>query len=200
MTAQTRKPTIRAYAAGPLAAAVILILAVTGCAPDRPEVSVQTGDNDREPKMAFVEPDDSEDPGAAFDFAAPELFTGEMVSGQELFTDAPTIITFIDPNCPVCVSEGPKLAEAAAEHPGVNFVVVHGYSNAQAYAGFVHRSDLHTENMVHLVDTEGVLTNRYNLLFQPSSLLVNGSGQMTVAAGSLGVEGINEAVAIITDT
>ncbi len=178
-----------------LGAAVALAFGLASCAADRPEVVM--AERDTETQMAFVEPENSEDAGEAFEFAAPELFTGQMVDGKDLFVDSPAIVTFVDPNCPVCLSEGPKLAEAAQEHPGVNFVIVHGYSNAQSYADYVNRSDLNVENMIHLVDTEGVLTNRFGLLFQPSSLLIDDGGNMTVAAGSLGVDGINEAVAII---
>lgn len=178
-----------------LLAVAALTFGLSACSAEREEIGFEDPAN--QPELAFVESEDGPAEADAFDFIAPELFTGQPVDGSDLFIDSPTIITFVDPNCPVCVSEGPKLAEAAAEHANVNFVVIHGYSGAEAYASYVDRSDLHVENMVHLVDNDGTLTNRFGLLFQPSSILVDGDGNMTVASGAMGVEGINEAVAII---
>ncbi len=196
---------------------------MSGCAPQRGEL-VETGfsDGDRT-EMAMVEVEDDgvtldssgsdsqmsdadnpaddgpvDDQSELFAFAAPELYSGIMVDGRELYQDAPVIMSFVVPGCPVCVTEGPKLATAAIDTPDVNFVVVHSFGSYDEFVGYITSAELATENITHVVDIDGTLWERFGVTSQPSSILVDGEGVVTSFRGALGDDGLLRAISTVT--
>ncbi len=219
-------PVSNRAALGPVLIAAVALFAAS-CAPSRGEL-VETGfsDGDRT-ELAMVEVEDDEvrldttspgnsgdnqgnDAGAGaeagpvddqselFAFAAPELYSGIMVSGRELYDDAPIIMSFVVPGCPVCVTEGPKLAAAAIDTPDVNFVVVHSFGEYDEFVGYINSAELATENITHLVDVDGTLWNRFGVASQPSSILVDQGGLVTSFSGALGDDGLLRAISTVT--
>ena len=156
-------------------------------------------EDDNPPELTFSDEVGVDIPAAAFDFVASELFSGDPVDGAALFENAPTMLVFADPNCPICVADGPELAEAALEISDVNVVVVHSFAQSEAYLAYVERSDLSAESILHIVDTEGVLSLRFGLTATPATVMVAADGQVTVVSGALGVEGFKEAADLLVN-
>lgn len=147
----------------------------------------ESGFTDENPvDLVFAEESEAgEVPAEAFDFTAAELYTGEPISGTEILSNSPTLINFVDPNCPICVTEGPELAEAANDFADVNVVVVHGFAQSAAYVSYVERSELNAESILHVVDNEGALSRRFGLTVTPATVMVDENGKVTVARGGL---------------
>lgn len=135
---------------------------------------------------------------ANFAFRAPELYTGQIVEGTELFSNAPLIVVFVQPSCDICHVEAPKLAYAAELHPEINYVMVHGFGTTDEFLEFNDGFDLSQENVIHLVDTEGVLWNRFGVTSQPSSVLVDIDGVVSTSRGALGDDGLARAAGQVT--
>ena len=86
-----------------------------------------------------------------FAFTAPELFTGSSVSGLELYDDAPMIVSFVSPSCPICVTEGPEIAFAADMHPDITYLVVHSGADTESYRSFAEEAGLYQElSLIHI--------------------------------------------------
>ena len=182
--------------------AVGLSLLTTACSGVRGELEESGRPVDDAPtELAF-----EGDPEAAglegtqvnFAFRAPELYTGDMIEGAELFADAPMIMVFAVPSCDVCHIEGPKLARAAEIHPEINYVVVHSFGTTDEYLDYIDNAGLIQENVLHLVDGEGVLWERFGVVSQPSSVLVDADGLVTTSRGALGDDGLARAAAQVT--
>lgn len=133
-----------------------------------------------------------------FAFRAPELYTGELIEGTELFSNAPVIMVFVVPSCDICHVEAPKLANAAELHPEINYVMVHGFGETTDFLEFNDGFDLSQENVIHLVDTEGALWERFGVTSQPSSVLVDLDGEVSTSRGALGDDGLARAAAQVT--
>lgn len=182
--------------------AVGLSLLTSACTGVRGELEESGQPIDEAPtELAFEgEPEvaDLEGTQVNFAFRAPELYTGDMVEGAELFADAPLIMVFAVPSCDVCHVEGPKLARAAEIHPEINYVVVHSFGTTDEYLDYIDNSGLIQENVLHLVDAEGVLWERFGVVSQPSSVLVDTDGLVTTSRGALGDDGLARAAAQVT--
>lgn len=129
-----------------------------------------------------------------FQFTATDLFGGGAIEGMDLYEGRPTIMTFVVPSCPVCQSEGPLIAQAAERHSDVTFVVVHSAGTEQDYLDFVFASELETENIIHITDTEMALWQRFGVRSQPSTVLVDSEGRLTSSVGALNHDGLDRAV------
>ena len=174
---------------------VSVALGLTACSAELDESGFTEGDP---VDLVFAEESEGNDvPAAAFDFVAQELFTGEMVAGADILSNSPTLLNFVDPNCPICVTEGPELAEAAGDFANVNVVVVHGFAQSEAYVSYVERSDLNGESILHIVDNEGALSRRFGLTVTPATVLVDADGKVTVARGGLDSQGFRDAAELI---
>lgn len=126
----------------------------------------------------------------AFAFSATELFSRNAVVGTDLVNDQPTIITFVVPQCPVCVAEGLELAESAANNPEITYVLVHSGGTADAYDTYISSSGLTMSNVVHLDDSPGLLWARFGVIQQPTSVQIDAEGEVTQSLGALGEDGL----------
>lgn len=182
---------------------VALALAAAGCssvkgelsAPpeEAPPVTLQMADGPVEEA-----PTDPEAAAGAFAFEAPELYGNAVVSGAELYQNSPAIITFVSPTCPVCVEEGPKLANAAEDNPDINYVVVHSFGDREMYLDYNDASALGQENVIHIVDHDGVLWDRFGVSAQPSTVLIDSEGQLSSSRGALQDDGLVRAAEFVT--
>ncbi|MEM7092349.1 MAG: TlpA disulfide reductase family protein [Actinomycetota bacterium] len=126
-----------------------------------------------------------------FEFFAQELYTAEAVSGRALYNSGPVLMTFSVPSCPICVEEAPDIAAVAANNPGITFVIVHSRGSQTEYEAFVEATGLDTpNNVVNLVDADLALWNRFRVIQQPTSVLVDHEGKLSITRGALAAEGL----------
>lgn len=187
----------------PLIALMTLVLIGTGCSGVRGSlVETNVGDQTEEAVAESLAPEVLDDGSVAigttatsapFAFTAPELFTGASVSGLELYNDAPMIVTFVSPTCPVCLTEGPEIANAAELYPDITYLVVHGGADTDSYRSFADEQGLYQENVIHVEDESGVLWERFGVVATPSTLLVDGEGRVTQSTGALELQGHEQA-------
>lgn len=133
----------------------------------------------------------------AFEFFAPELFTGASVSGQDLYATGPVLMTFVAPDCVVSTQDSEAFALTAEEHLSVTFVFVHTNGDATTYERFVEDADLYQQNVIHINDSDLTLWNRFGIQTQPSSVLVKRDGRTAVTDGGLGHDGLFTAMELI---
>ena len=131
----------------------------------------------------------------AFAFSATELFSRNFSTGTSLVANGPVIITFVVPQCAVCVAEGPELAASAANNPDVTYVFVHSGGTAESYGDYVATSGLHLENIVHLDDSPGRLWARFGVVQQPTSVFLGADGSLSQSLGALGGTQLEQVVA-----
>ncbi len=179
-------------------AAAALLLAATGCSGVRGEL-VESGAEDDESSAELTFSDGSDRQATLFDFTAPDLYTGAPVDGNDMRDNAPLIMTFVVPSCPICVTEAPKLANAAEANPGVNFVVVHSFGEVDDFFEYTNAADLTHENTIHVVDVDGTLWERFGIEAQPSSILVDDAGRVSSTRGALGDDGLLRALGTVSD-
>ena len=97
----------------------------------------------------------------------------------------PAVLWFWAPWCTICRVEAPDVAEVAAEYAGqVAVIGVAGRGDAASMREFV--ADTGTGSFPHLVDEEGRLWNRFDVVSQPAFVFVDRSGVIETFAGSLG--------------
>ena len=133
----------------------------------------------------------------AFSFFATELFTGRSVSGAELVADGPVVMSFLVPQCSVCVAAAPDLAVSAAENPDITYVFVHSGASAEDYRAFLDETGLghggeQSNNTVHIDDSPGLLWARFGVIQQPTNVLVSHDGAVTQALGALSKPQLDE--------
>ena len=133
----------------------------------------------------------------AFDFIGPELFSGALVDGTDLYESGPVLMTFVSPTCAVSIEDGPSYSEAAAWNQSVTFVFVHTDGDQESFQQFVEDADLFHQNVIHINDEDLVLWNRFGIDTQPSTVLVDRDGRASLASGGLGYEGLATAIALL---
>lgn len=132
-----------------------------------------------------------------FAFTADALLSDDVIDGVDLYEDRPTIVTFVTPTCPICAVEGPFIAEAAAANPDVTIAIVHSQGTPTDHLAYVDRHELDLANIVHIDDPDMALWTRFNVISQPSSVLVASDGATTFSTGALGTNGFERAVALL---
>ncbi len=126
----------------------------------------------------------------AFSFFATELFTGRSVSGAELVADGPVVMSFLVPQCSVCIAAGPDLVTSAMENPDITYVMVHSGGSTEDYSSYLDevgfdRSGSGQHNVFHLDDSPGLLWSRFGVIQQPTNVLIEADGSVTQALGAL---------------
>lgn len=168
---------------------------------------VESGFADPEDAIAMLEPTEVADDSSAtfggdthnalapeaFSFTAPELFRGTPVRGTTLNESGPVLMTFVSPGCPISAEEAAEYAIAAEKWEEVNFVIVHSGAARADYLEWVENADLFAQNILHLEDTDGVLSDRFLIEYTPTTLLVDAEGNVTRTIGALGHEGLANA-------
>jgi len=134
---------------------------------------------------------------APFAFVADDLLSSDQVHGIDLYESRPTIVSFVTPTCPICEVEGPMIAQAAAESPDVTIVVVHSQGTAADHLAYVEKHQLNLPNLVHIKDPDMALWLRFNVVSQPSSVLINADGATSFSTGALGTNGYQRAVELV---
>ena len=97
-------------------------------------------------------------------------------------------MTFVVPQCPVCISEAPKLANSAADNSEITYVIVHSGGTADDYRAFTTSSGLDLQNVLHLDDSAGLLWARFGVVQQPTNIFINSSGEVSQSLGALSAE------------
>lgn len=153
-------------------ASVALTLAACAGAPaEAPEPGDVTDVSDRLPTAPPTE--------AGASFTATTL-DGEQIESSEL--DPPLVLWFWAPWCTICQAEGPGLAEVAAEFEGqVRFYGVPGLGTAEQMQAFV--ADTGTEDLIHLVDADGSIWQRFGVIATPAHLFVSADGAVELQNG-----------------
>lgn len=168
-----------------------VVALVSGCSAGSDELAEQTST-----EQASVE--ELEELGVArFDFSAPELETNRIIEGADLFEQRPLIMTFVVPDCPVCVEEGPLLAAAAESNSEVTYVFVHSGADEAAYNNYVQNSRLVGENVIHVRDDGAATWELFGVTEQPSTVLVAADGTTTISVGALGEDGLESAAQLV---
>lgn len=134
----------------------------------------------------------------AFDFFAPELFSGAPVSGADLFQSGPVLMTFVSPSCAVSIEDGPDFADSAEWNQSITYVFVHTDGDQESFEQFVEHADLFHQNIIHINDEDLTLWNRFGIETQPSTVLLNRDGQASVTSGGLDYEGLATATSLLT--
>lgn len=130
----------------------------------------------------------------AFNFVSSNLDGAEPLSGIDLVSGGPVIMTFVVPQCPVCISEAPTLAQSAAQHPEVTYVMVHSGGTTADYRDFNLSSGLNLANVVHLDDSAGYLWARFGVIQQPTNLFIDSGGAVSQSLGALSAEDLEQVV------
>lgn len=122
-------------------------------------------------------------------------FTATTLAGEDLdaatLAGEPVVLWFWTPWCTICRAEAPGIARVAADLDGqVTFVGVPGFGEEADMRAFVE--DTGTAGLEHLVDADGSLWQRFEVVSQPAFAFVAADGSMEVFAGALGEQGLRE--------
>jgi thiol-disulfide isomerase/thioredoxin len=155
-------------------------LALTACAP-----GAAPGDTTAEapPAASSASAGDASGGGtAALNLRGPTL-DGDSFDSSRL-AGRPVVLWFWAPWCTICRAEGPDVAAVAAEYAGqVELIGVAGRGDVESMRSFV--ADTGTGSLVHLVDEDGAVWNRFGVVSQPAFVFVDRSGATDTFAGSL---------------
>lgn len=141
--------------------------------------------------------DSAERAAMAFDFTTQELYSGGAVDGAELLGQGAVIVTFVQPGCDISVDQGPSIAEAAQMYSEVIFVIIHSGGSGDQYISFAEGNNLVHENIVHLQDDRGALSQRFGIDAYPSTLLVDLDGRASTVTGAMSEDGLDQALDIV---
>ena len=133
-----------------------------------------------------------------FNFSARDAFDDTPVAGSELYGDSAMIMAFVTPSCPVCIEEGPKLANSAQLNPGIEYVIIHSAGTTEQYLEFAEATGLWGDNIRHLVDGDTSLWAHFGVLAQPSYVLVNKEGHLLSSVGALQDHGLARAAELLS--
>jgi thiol-disulfide isomerase/thioredoxin len=107
-----------------------------------------------------------------------DVFDSRRLAGR------PAVLWFWAPWCTVCRAEAPEVAEVAADYAGqVEVIGVAGRGDLESMRSFV--TDTGTGSFPHLVDEDGAVWNRFEVVSQPAFVFVNRAGEIDTFAGSL---------------
>ncbi len=131
--------------------------------------------------------------GAAPEVAAPAegppVFTATTLSGGQFdsraaFGARPTVLWFWAPWCTICRAEALEVRRVAQELGGqVSVVGVAGRGEQAAMREFVAQTG--TEDLVHVVDSDGTVWSSFGVVAQPAFAFVGADGSVEVFNGAL---------------
>lgn len=132
-----------------------------------------------------------------WDFEAVSLDHGGPIVGAEIGA-GPAIIGFVTPWCPVCQSEAPDIADAAAKNPDITYVLIHSSGTETEHQDFITDGGLTAANIVNVGDAGGKLWQRFSVVSQPSYVLVDSNGLLRSSVGQLEHDGLVRAADLVT--
>lgn len=101
----------------------------------------------------------------------------------------PIVLWFWAPWCFVCRSEAPNVNIAIHHEAGAaTFMGVAGLGPAHDMRSFVHST--HTEQIVHLADTDGSIWNAFGIVAQPSFAFITADRRISTYTGTLGASNL----------
>ncbi len=112
-----------------------------------------------------------------------KTITGAKFNGREL-AGKPAILWFWAPWCSICRGEAPDVASLASAFKGkVRVIGVAGLGPVTDMKRFV--ADTRTGNFAHLADTDGSIWGHFQIVSQPSFILISATGVAYRQVGSL---------------
>jgi thiol-disulfide isomerase/thioredoxin len=135
-------------------------------------------------------------PGSTTGADAPEAaldFRGTTLDGRPFdamtLAGTPVVLWFWAPWCTICRAEAPDVAEVAAEYAGrATFLGVPGLGEVTDMREFV--ADTGTGGLMHVVDADGSLWQRFGVVSQPAYVFVGADGTVQAFGGSLDPESL----------
>ena len=160
-----------------LAALAVLALALAACS-GSPAETPEPGEASPVAGLSTEAPPEEDGPG----------FTATTLDGDQIesasFAGTPVVLWFWAPWCTICQAEGPGLAEVAAEFEGqIEFVGVAGLGSVEEMQVFV--ADTGTDGLVHMVDDDGSIWQRFGVVATPSHGFVTSEGDVEIERGWL---------------
>ncbi len=141
--------------------------------------------------------DDEASAAVAIDFVATGLHSNAPINGTSLLGDGSAIVTFVQPGCEFSTVHSELLA-AAADVGDVSFVFVHSGGSRESFLEFTNATGLSHENVVHLDDRSGIITQRFGIDMFPATMLVAADGSLSRTSGALDQERLDSAIALVT--
>jgi thiol-disulfide isomerase/thioredoxin len=127
---------------------------------------------------------------AALDFRATTL-DGRPFDAMTL-TGTPVVLWFWAPWCTICRAEAPHVAEVAAEYADrATFLGVPGLGEVADMREFV--ADTGMDGLMHVVDADGSLWQRFGVVSQPAYVFVGADGTVQAFGGSLDRDSLRQA-------
>jgi thiol-disulfide isomerase/thioredoxin len=174
------RSTLSRGAASWWAASAAAALALTACAPSAGLGGTTAGAPPAASSVPAAEP--SGGGTAALNLRGSTLDGGSFDSSR--LAGRPVVLWFWAPWCTICRAEAPDVAEVAAEYAGrVEVIGVAGRGDLASMRSFV--ADTGTGSLVHLVDEDGAVWNRFGVVSQPTFVFVDAAGTTESFAGSL---------------
>jgi thiol-disulfide isomerase/thioredoxin len=129
---------------------------------------------------------------SALDFRAVTLEGGEFDAAA--LAGTPVVLWFWAPWCTICRTEAPGVAKVAAEYEGtVAFLGIPGRGEIGEMREFVE--DTGTGALTHVVDDDGALWQRFDVVAQPAFAFVGADGTVETFGGSLDPDSLRAAAA-----
>ncbi|WP_062518282.1 redoxin domain-containing protein [Demequina gelatinilytica] len=134
---------------------------------------------DEDPATSSSEPD----PDNAFAFTATTL-TGEEFDGLSI-DDRDVILWFWAPWCPTCFAEAGEISAALPRLPeGIEVIGMAGMSDDLDYMK-KFADDADVQEMTHVVDLDGDLWRRFDVVSQATVLVIDDSGDAYTLGGGV---------------
>lgn len=181
-----------------LAALPLASLLLVGCAPQSDTANPQsTADASASaPAATEIEWANPEAP-EALKFVKTDLVTGETIDGTTLM-HKDVVLWFWASWCPICNAEAGAMLNASAEFSeDITVLGIAGLSDTEESNRFIEEHGLIT--FAHIYDDDGTIWRNFNVVGQPTMILVNQDGRTQTYTGGYGKHDIVDKVAWLSE-